>query len=290
VSEVRLEDIPKIVPAARRLAGQTIILTGGGNGIGRAAVERFAAEGANVVVNDINPAVARAVAGELCERYGASCAMPFAGDVTADGFNQSMVEAAVQRYGELDSIVCNAGVTRDATLSRMERDSWDRTIALHMTAPMELAKAALDAWRTAKDPNRRRNAVFTTSVSALGNDGQSSYAAAKAGILGFMSTFAIECRQRYRLPRVNVNAIGYGPILTRMTREGKQDIQVGGEAITMGLPEGAHEAIQERVLLGRMADPSEAASGIYFLVGPDSSFFTGKILWVDGGTFKLLRS
>ena len=97
-----------------------------------------------------------------------------------------------------------------------------------------------------------------------------------------MSTFAIECRQRYRLPSVNVNAIGYGPILTRMTQEGKQDIQVGGEEITMGLPEGAHEAIQERVLLGRMADPSEAANGIYFLVGPDSAFFTGKILWMDG--------
>jgi len=290
VSEPKLEQIAQITPVARRLAGQTIILTGGGNGIGRAAVERFAAEGANVVVNDINPAVAEAVAGELGERYGAGSAMPFAGDVTSEGFNQSMVDATVEQYGELDSIVCNAGVTRDATLSRMERDSWEQTIALHMTAPMELAKAALHAWRTAKDPNRRRNAVFTTSVSAFGNDGQSSYSAAKAGMLGFMSTFAIETRQRYRLPRVNVNAIGYGPILTRMTREGKQDIQVGEEAISMGLPEGAHSAIQERVLLGRMADPSEAASGLYFLVGPDSSFFTGKILWVDGGTFKLVRS
>jgi 3-oxoacyl-[acyl-carrier protein] reductase len=172
----------------------------------------------------------------------------------------------------------------------MDKGSWEQTIALHMTAPMELAKAALDAWRTAKDPNRRRNAVFTTSVSAMGNDGQSSYAAAKAGVLGFMSTFAIECRQRYRLPRVNVNAIGYGPILTRMTQEGKEDIEVGGEAITMGLPEGSHEAIQDRVLLGRMAEPSEAASGLYFLIGPDSSFYTGKILWIDGGTFKLMRS
>lgn len=290
MNEVSLEVVPRITPLAQRLAGQTIILTGAGNGIGRAAVERFAAEGANVVVNDINPAVAQGVAGQLCERYGADCAIPFAGDVTGEGFNKSMVDAAVVKYGEVDSIVCNAGVTRDAALSRMERDSWEMTIALHMTAPMELAKAALDAWRTAKDPNRRRNAVFTTSVSALGNDGQSSYAAAKAGVLGFMSTFAIECRQRYRLPSVNVNAIGYGPILTRMTQEGKQDIQVGGEEITMGLPEGAHEAIQERVLLGRMADPSEAANGIYFLVGPDSAFFTGKILWMDGGTFKLLRS
>ena len=290
MSEVRLEQIAPITPVAQRLAGQTIILTGAGNGIGRAAVERFAAEGANVVVNDINPAVAEGVANELCERYGEGVAMPFAGDVTGEGFNTDMVAATVAKYGEVDSIVCNAGVTRDATLSRMERDSWEQTIALHMSAPMELAKAALHAWRTAKDPSRRRNAVFTTSVSAFGNDGQSSYAAAKAGVLGFMSTFAIECRQRYRLPSVNVNAIGYGPILTRMTQEGKEDIQVGEEAITMGLPEGAHDAIQERVLLGRMADPSEAANGIYFLVGPDSSFFTGKILWMDGGTFKLVRS
>jgi 3-oxoacyl-[acyl-carrier protein] reductase len=290
MSELKLDTVAQITPVARRLEGQTIILTGAGNGIGRAAVERFAAEGANVVVNDINPAVADAVAKELTSRYGDNCAIAYAGDVTADGFNPGIVKAAVEQYGELDSIVCNAGVTRDSVLSRMERDSWDQTIALHMTAPMELAKAALDAWRTAKDPHRRRSAVFTTSVSAMGNDGQSSYAAAKAGVLGFMSTFAIECRQRYRLPNVNVNAIGYGPILTRMTQEGKEDIAVGDEKITMGLPEGSHDAIGSRVLLGRMADPSEAANGIYFLVGPDSSFFTGKILWMDGGTFKLLRS
>ena len=290
MSELKLEAIDAIEPVAKRLQRQTIILTGGGNGIGRAAVERFAAEGANVVVNDINPDVAAAVAAQLCERYGDGCAMPFAGDVTGQDFNKNMVEATVERYGELDSFVCNAGVTRDAALSRMTRDSWDQTIALHMSAPMELAQAALHAWRTAKDPHRRRSAVFTTSVSAFGNDGQSSYAAAKAGVLGFMSTFATECRARYRLPRVNVNAIGYGPILTRMTREGKEDVDVGGEPVTMGLPEGTHEAIEGRVLLGRMADPSEAAAGIYFLVSPDSSFYTGKILWVDGGTSKLIRS
>ena len=290
MGELRLETLAPLAPIAKRLQGQTIILTGGGNGIGRNAVERFAAEGANVVVNDINPAVADAVAAELCERYGTGCAMGFGGDVTGTDFNKDMVAATVERYGELDSIVCNAGVTRDAALSRMTRDSWDQTLALHMSAPMELAQAALHAWRTAKDPTRRRNAVFTTSVSAFGNDGQSSYAAAKAGVLGFMSTFGTECRQRYRLPAVNVNAIGYGPILTRMTQEGKEDIDVGGEAVSMGLPEGTHEAIESRVLLGRMADPAEAAAGLYFLVGPDSSFYTGKILWIDGGTSKMIRS
>ena len=196
MSDVKLEAINQITPVAKRLEGQTIILTGGGNGIGRNAVERFAAEGANVVVNDINPAVADAVAAELCDRYGDGCAMGFGGDVTADGFNSSMVEATVERYGELDSIVCNAGVTRDSALSRMTRDSWDQTIALHMSAPMELAQAALHAWRTAKDPKRRRNAVFTTSVSQFGNDGQSSYSAAKAGVLGFLSTFVTEGSRR----------------------------------------------------------------------------------------------
>jgi 3-oxoacyl-[acyl-carrier protein] reductase len=290
MAEVKLEQIEKMEPKAQRLEGQTIIVTGGGNGIGRAAVERFAAEGAHVVVNDINPDVAGGVAEEVCSRYGSQAAIPFAGDVSGDGFNEAMVTKAVETFGELDSFVANAGVTRDATLSRMERDSWDLTIKLHMTAPMELAKAALHAWRTAKDPNRRRAAVFTTSVSAMGNDGQSSYAAAKAGVIGFMSTFAIECRQRYRLPNVTSNCIGYGPILTRMTQEGKEDIQVGDEVINMGLPEGTHDRISERTLLGRMAKPEEAANGLYFLVGPDSAFFTGKILWMDGGTFKLLRT
>ena len=285
-----LEQVEKIEPVARRLAGDTVVVTGAGNGIGRAAVERFAAEGANVVVNDIDPDVAGAVADELCSRYGAGRAIGFGGDVTAEGFNREMVERAVAAYGELDAFVANAGVTRDAALSRVEREGWNLTLALHLTAPMELAQAALHAWRTAKDPYRRRRAVFTASVSALGNDGQSAYSTAKAGILGFMSTFAVECRQRYRLPHVNVNAIGYGPIVTRMTQEGKEDIRVGGETITMGLPEGSHERIEERTLLGRMAPPREAANGLYFLVGPDSAFFTGKVLWMDGGTFKLLRS
>lgn len=285
-----LEQVEKIEPVARRLAGDTVVVTGAGNGIGRAAVERFAAEGANVVVNDIDPDVAGAVADELCSRYGAGRAIGLGGDVTAEGFNREMVERAVAAYGELDAFVANAGVTRDAALSRVEREGWNLTLALHLTAPMELAQAALHAWRTAKDPYRRRRAVFTASVSALGNDGQSSYSTAKAGILGFMSTFAVECRQRYRLPHVNVNAIGYGPIVTRMTQEGKEDVRVGGETITMGLPEGSHERIEERTLLGRMAPPREAANGLYFLVGPDSAFFTGKVLWMDGGTFKLLRS
>ena len=285
-----LEQVEKIEPVARRLAGDTVVVTGAGNGIGRAAVERFAAEGANVVVNDIDPDVAGAVADELCSRYGAGRALGFGGDVTAEGFNREMVDRAVAAYGELDAFVANAGVTRDAALSRVEREGWDLTLALHLTAPMELAQAALHAWRTAKDPYRRRRAVFTASVSALGNDGQSAYSTAKAGILGFMSTFAVECRQRYRLPHVNVNAIGYGPIVTRMTQEGKEDVRVGGETITMGLPEGSHERIEERTLLGRMAPPREAANGLYFLVGPDSAFFTGKVLWMDGGTFKLLRS
>ena len=286
----KLEEVEKITPVARRLEGDTVIVTGAGNGIGRAAVERFAAEGAHVVVNDIDSGTADAVARELCSRYGGGAAIGFGGDVTAEGFNRAMVDKTVATFGEVDAFIANAGVTRDAALSRVDRSGWDKTIALHMTAPMELAQAALHAWRTAKDPYRRRRAVFTASVSAFGNDGQSAYSAAKAGILGFMSTFAIECRQRYRLPNVNVNAIGYGPIVTRMTREGKEDLRVGDETITMGLPEGAHERIEERTLLGRMAPTREAANGLYFLIGPDSSFFTGKILWMDGGTFKMIRS
>ena len=289
MSENKLDAIEKITPLSRRLTGQTIILTGAGVGIGRAAVERFAAEGANVVVNDINMDVAAAVAGELSERYGEGCAMAYAGDVTKEGFNQQLVDATVERYGELDSFVCNAGVSRDQSVSRLDRDSWNLTIALHMTAPMELAKAALTVWRNSKNIERRRNAVFTTSASAMGNDGQASYASAKSGILGFMSTFAIECRQRYNLPHVNVNAIGYGPIHTRMTREGKETVDVGKEQVTMGLPEGMHKAIEKGVLLGRLGEASEAAGGLYFLVGPDSSYVTGKIIWVDGGRNKLIR-
>ena len=104
-----LEQVEKIEPVARRLEGDTVVVTGAGYGIGRAAVERFAAEGANVVVNDIDPEVAGAVAEELCSRYGSGCAIGWGGDVTAEGFNREMVDRAVETYGELDAFVANAG-------------------------------------------------------------------------------------------------------------------------------------------------------------------------------------
>jgi len=128
-----LEQVEKLTPVARRLEGDTVIVTGAGYGIGRAAVERFAAEGANVVVNDIDPDVAGAVATELCSRYGDGCALGFGGDVTAEGFNREMVDRTVAAYGELDAFVANAGVTRDAALSRVERADWNLTLALHLT-------------------------------------------------------------------------------------------------------------------------------------------------------------
>lgn len=201
------------------LDGKVCVVTGAGNGIGRATVELFAREGASVVVNDVG--VARDGSGE-----DASLAERVAAELTSQGLRavanhdsvahaagaQAIVASAVQAFGKLDAIVNNAGILRDKTLLKLDEEMWDAVIDVHLKGTFLCTQAAARQFREQGSPGR---IVNTTSVSGLiGNFGQTNYSAAKAGIYGITRTASIELQRH----RITVNAVA--PIAkTRMTED-----------------------------------------------------------------------
>ena len=236
------------------LKDQVVLITGAGNGIGRAYALAFAAAGARVVVNDLggardgdgaSDAPARTVVQEIVALGGDAIA-DF-GNVTVPADCARMVEAAVTRWGRLDTIVNNAGVLRDRTFSKLTDEEWDIVVAVHLTGTRNVVRAALPALSRAGG-----SIINTTSYSGMiGNFGQANYAAAKAGIYGFTRVLAVE------LQRANITANCIAPIAkTRMT----EDIDRIGDDWT----------------------PTQIAPVAVFLASPLARKVTGKVLGVAG--------
>lgn len=201
------------------LEGKVAIVTGAGNGIGRATALLLAKEGARVVVNDLGGArdgtggdgsLAQAVAAEITAAGGTAIA-EHSSVATADGA-RAIIRAAVDAWGRLDVLVNNAGILRDKTLLNTTQDMWDAVIAVHLTGTFLCTQAAAARMR---EQGEGGSIINTTSVSGMmGNFGQSNYAAAKAGIYGFTRTASIELQRH----GIRVNAVA--PIAkTRMTED-----------------------------------------------------------------------
>lgn len=200
------------------LDGKVAIVTGAGNGIGRATALLFAREGARVVVNDVGAARDGAGAGNLDAATAVVAEIRAnGGDAVANGDSvasregaRNIVAQAISSFGALDAVINNAGILRDKTLLKLDPDNWDAVIAVHLNGTFYMTQAAAESM---KDRGTRGSIVNTTSVSGLlGNFGQSNYSAAKAGIYGLTRTASIEL-QRYG---IRVNAVA--PIAkTRMT-------------------------------------------------------------------------
>ena len=164
---------------------RTVIITGAGGGLGRAYAQAFAAEGANVVVNDIRLATAQAVAADIEAEGGKAIAN--AGDITSMAGAQGIVDAAVTAFGEVHVLVNNAGILRDKMFISLTEDDWDAVMRVHMKGHFCLANLLGRRWRdSAKAGNRIDARIINTSSGAglQGSIGQSNYAAAKAGIAG----------------------------------------------------------------------------------------------------------
>ena len=185
------------------LKDQVVLITGAGNGIGRAYALAFAAAGARVVVNDLGGARDGDGASDAPARTVVQEIVAFGGDAIADFGNVTvpadcarMVEAAVTRWGRLDTIVNNAGVLRDRTFSKLTDEEWDIVVAVHLTGTRNVVRAALPALSRAGG-----SIINTTSYSGMiGNFGQANYAAAKAGIYGFTRVLAVELQRRPAVP------------------------------------------------------------------------------------------
>ncbi|MGH7265066.1 MAG: 3-oxoacyl-ACP reductase FabG [Candidatus Rokuibacteriota bacterium] len=240
------------------LAGRVAMITGAGSGIGEATARRFAADGATVVVNDVDAERARAVADDL-QKSGAA-ALAIGADVTRREDVDRMVGRAVERYGRLDVLVNNAGINRDAMSHKMTEEQWDQVLTVNLKGTFLCAQAALARMRE----RGWGRVINTSSIGSLGNIGQANYAASKAGVIGLTRTLALE----YARYGVTVNCVAPGAVLTPMLA---------------GVPDAVREKITGRIPLGRIADPSEVAAVHAFLASEEAGYITGQVIFVDGG-------
>ncbi|MGC2296274.1 MAG: 3-oxoacyl-ACP reductase FabG [Candidatus Dormiibacterota bacterium] len=248
-----------------RFQDQVALVTGGGQGIGEATVRRFAEEGAKVVVADLNQAAADAVATSIAAANGQSLAVGC--DVQDEASVERLAEAALGRFGQIDILVSNAGVTRDNLLAKMSLAEWDQVIQVHTRGAFLCARAV------ARNMVSRRfgKMVFLSSTSALGNRGQANYSTAKAGLQGLTRTLALELGPF----QINVNSVAPGFVDTAMTR-------AVAERLRVPLEDFQREAAA-RIPLGRLGQPQDIAAVIAFLCSADASYISGQVLYVNGG-------
>ncbi len=269
------------------LDGKVAILTGAGRGIGSATARMFAAEGALVVVSDLDPNPAEETAGAI--RSAGGKATVVAGDVTDPAFPAQLIKGTLDTYHAIDIIVNNAGYTWDGVIQNMTDKQWYAMLDVHVTAPFRILREASHFIRAAAKKEQAANGranprkvVNVSSVSGVyGNAGQANYSTAKAGITGLTKTLAKEWG-RYN---VQVNCVCYGFIETRLTaaKESAEKVVRDGEEIALGVPDQMRQMAPMLIPLGRPGTPEEAAGPMLFLASPLSNYVSGIVLEVTGG-------
>lgn len=248
-----------------RLDGRVAIVTGAAQGIGAATARRLASDGAKVALADLNQAGCETVAGEIASAGGEALAL--ACDVSNKDAVQRVVDATVERFGQLDILVNNAGVIRDNLLFKMGDDDWELVLNVHLRGAFLCARAA----QKVMVERKYGRIISLSSTSALGNRGQANYSAAKAGLQGLTRTLAVELGPF----GITANAVAPGFIDTEMTRATAQ---------RMGItPEVMRAAASERIPVRRVGQPEDVANVIAFLASDDASFVSGQVIYVAGG-------
>ena len=267
------------------LTGKTAIVTGGGRGIGRAIVHRLVSTGANVLACDLDQeALQEAQASARNpERVALQC-----GDLMEPALPEQIANAALRAFGSIDIVVNCAGFSWDSVIQKTTDEQFLAMLNIHIVAPFRLLRAASGYLReTTKreiaDGQRvMRKVVNITSISGTeGNPGQAGYAAGKAGVIGLTKTLAKEWG-RYN---INVNAVGFGLIQTRMTQplKPKGKINMAGKDIPIGVQPAMLDSIAAACPLGRIGTPEEAAGAVLFFCSPLSDYVTGEVLICSGG-------
>jgi len=258
-----------------RIDDRVAIVTGSGRGIGRAAAQLLALQGASVVVSDLDLSFARETAEAIRATGGRAQVLP--GDVSAPHFPSELI------------LVNNAGFTWDGTLHKMSDEQWQAILEVHLTAPFRIIRAAAPFLRdTAKREMaergwaRARKIINVSSTSATrGNFGQANYAAAKAGVIGLTRALARE----WGPFNIQVNCVAFGFIDTRLTagKESGERIRRGDKEIDLGIPEDMRAKALKLIPMGRAGTPEEAAGAVFFLASPFSDYVSGQVLEVTGG-------
>ncbi|MBQ7502395.1 3-oxoacyl-[bacterium] len=242
------------------LRGSVAVVTGSGRGIGKAVACKLAEAGADVAIVDIAADSAEETAKEIHDRFGTETAA-FAADLTKAEQVDSLFESIYAKFGHIDILINNAGITKDGLLMRMKDSDWQQVIDINLTSVYRCTKAVLKGMMK----QRHGKIVNTASVvGIMGNAGQANYCASKAGVIGFTKAVAREVASR----SINVNAVAPGFIQTKMTEV---------------LSDSAKANIMSQVPLGTMGQAEDVAKAVLFLASPASDYITGQVLCVDGG-------
>ncbi len=242
------------------LKGQTALVTGSAKGIGRAAALALAGAGANVVINYAHDEEAAKRLESQCQALGADT-LCIQTDVSREDEVDGMFDAIAERFGGLQILVNNAGITRDGLVLRMKPEDFDRVLDVNLKGAFLCCKKASRMMLRAK---YGRIINVASVVGLRGNAGQVNYASAKAGLIGLTKSLAKELASR----NITVNAVAPGMVRTDMTSV---------------LPEKTRQAMIAQIPAGRAADPEEVAHAIAFFASPESGYITGQVLAVDGG-------
>jgi len=241
------------------LEGRVAVVTGAGQGIGKAISLELASAGADIGVNDVNPdTVGRTVS--IIESMGRK-AVALQADVSNPEAVEKMVERALDALGRIDILVNNAGITRDNLLVRLKKEDWDSVLDVNLTGTFLCTKSVA---RHMVKQRYGRIINISSVIGFMGNAGQTNYAASKAGIAGFTKAVARELAPR----GITVNAVAPGFIDTEMTRT---------------MPEKARESISQLIPMERPGTPEDVAHCVRFLASEEASYITGQVIHVNGG-------
>lgn len=243
------------------LLGKVALVTGGGQGIGRAVVLTLARNGADVAISDINAETAETTAKEI--RGIGRRALVIEADVSQFEDGERMIRETVETLGRIDILINNAGITRDKLMLRMSEEDWDMVLNVNLKGAFNCTRSAVRYMARQKGG---RIVNIASVVGLMGNAGQANYAASKAGLIGFTKTVGREFASR----GITANAVAPGYIDTPMTQ---------------ALPEKAKEELRRLIPMDRLGTPEDVANAVLFLVSSASDYVTGQVLQVNGGLY-----
>ena len=243
------------------LDNKVVLVTGASRGIGRAIAAALGGQGATVIGTATSDKGAEAISGYFAEAGIKGQGMKL--DVGDDESVATVIDAITDTYGPVDVLVNNAGITRDNLLMRMKADEWNSVINTNLTSLYRLSKSVVRGMMKAR---AGRIINIASVVGSSGNAGQTNYSAAKAGMLGFTKSLAVELGSR----GITVNAVAPGFIDTDMTRE---------------LADEQREALLKNIPLARLGQPQEIAAAVAFLASDAAGYITGETIHVNGGMY-----
>ncbi|MBT4492051.1 MAG: SDR family oxidoreductase [Gammaproteobacteria bacterium] len=271
----------------KHLQDKVAIVTGAGRGVGLATAKLLVAEGAKVVINDLDSDVAEEAALEIGAK---SDVIAVPGSVTDPGFPDALIQSALDAFGTIDIVVNNAGYIWNGAMHNHSDEQFQAMLDVHITAPFRILRSFSNWLRPQAKKELEelgapvcRKVVNVSSVSGTtGIATQIAYSSGKAGVLGLTKTLAKEWG-RYN---VTVNCVAFGHIDTRLTQayaDAPPTIDVDGQALKVGLHENQIRAVRAAAPLGRTGRPEDAAGAIYLFCIPQSDYITGEVLTCSGG-------